>query len=175
MVSVPPWEAHLSGSWNHEPLNQSRMGKWLRNDTGAGKLDNKSRPRSINNKLPNFAFFFFSSFAWNIPFMGVYPDVFLWTSIFLYSHHCNLYLYFVFYNMYAIIDARMCLATTKHLDRHPWRVCFEHKYTKYTKLAAVGRWKKIQKLLPIDWTRQSNQCHSPSCSCSYYYKMSKCG
>ena len=65
---------------------------------------------------------------------SVYPDVFLWTIIFLYSHHCYLYLFFVFYNIYAIIDAKMCLGTTKHLDRHPWRVCFEHSYTKYAKL-----------------------------------------
>ena len=79
---------------------QCRTAKRLGIGPGCGitlqKMSARGLPRPINNKLINCAILRFLVFFLSLetPFMGVYQDAFLWTIIFLYSHHCNLYFVF---------------------------------------------------------------------------------
>ena len=93
----------------------------------------------------------FFSVNQNIPFMDVYQDVFLWTIVFLYSHHCILY--FVFYNIYAIIYLRIRFATTKHLDQ--W----------WTGSAVPGPWPTVYNYSKIGRGRSERAATANSLSC----------
>ena len=131
-------ESASEGSWD---ISIQKIVKWY-NTQGklwAAVVFTRKTSLTTNHEFINAGILRFSkcvfvhatlfSIAQNRPSMGR----------FLVDEHILVFssLYFVFCTLYStihvhcvVIDSRMCFTAAKHLDRHPWRVCFEHKYTK---------------------------------------------